>query len=77
MQVVNSQPAQDVNVIVPLEPVCSRTVYLEPSYQVYIDEVSLLPPTASFNISFRLLDATDVYAVYAYGPQNETLRTRS
>jgi len=77
MQVVNSQPAQDVNVIVPLEPVCSRTVYLEPSYQVYIDEVSLLPPTASFNISFRLLDATDVYAVYAYGPQNETLRTRA
>ena len=77
MQVVNSQPAQDVNVIVPLEPVCSRIVYLEPSYQIYIDEVSLLPPTASFNISFRLLDATDVYAVYAYGPQNETLRTRA
>jgi len=77
MQVVNSQLAQDINVIVPLESVCSRTVYLEPSYQVYIDEFSLLPPTGSFNVSFKLLDALNVYAVYAYGPQNQTLKTRA
>ena len=66
-QVVYSQPEHDIR----------RTVYLEPSYQVYIDEVYLPAPATSFNVSFRLLDALNVYAVYAYGPQNEILRTRA
>jgi hypothetical protein len=68
IQVVSSQTAQD-------KPVCSRTVYLEPSYQVYIDEFSVPSSFASFNVSFSLLGATNVYSVYAYGPQNQTLQT--
>jgi hypothetical protein len=73
MQVVSSQTAQDFAVLA--EPKCSRTVYLEPSYQVYIDEISLPTSFSSFNVSFLLLDAINVYGVYAYGPQNQTLQT--
>lgn len=78
MQVVNSQPTQDINAFALDKPTYSRTVYLEPSYQVCIDEFSDLPASiTSFNISFRLLDALNVYGVYAYDPQNQTLRTRA
>ena len=68
IQVVSSQTEQDT-------PVCSRTVYLEPSYQVYIDEFSIPSSFASFNVSFSLLGMTNIYSVYAYGPQNQSLQT--
>lgn len=69
IQVVSSQTAQET-------PVCNRTVYIEPSYQVYIDNFSIPSSFTSFNISFSIFsENANVYSVYAYGPQNQPLQT--
>jgi hypothetical protein len=51
----------------------NRVVYIEPSYQVYIDQVNVPISTADFNISFKVLSEESVFSVNAYGPNNETL----
>lgn len=51
----------------------SRTIYVEPSYQVYIDDVALPGPSAAYNITFLLPTVGVVFEAKAYGPQNESL----
>jgi len=51
----------------------SRTLYIEPSYQVYIDEVTLSEPSSAHNITFLLPTPGVVFEAKAYGPQNQSL----
>lgn len=56
-------------------PVANRTVYIEPSYQVYIDEVTIPSPATSSNVTFNLFSTSEVFSVNAYGPTNQSLNT--
>lgn len=51
----------------------TRTIYIEPSYQVYVDEVSATSPAEYYNITFILPTAGVVFEARAYGPQNQSL----
>ena len=51
----------------------SRTLYIEPSYQVYIDEVTLSEPSSAYNITFLLPTPGVIFEAKAYGPQNQSL----
>jgi hypothetical protein len=51
-------------------------VYIEPSYQVYVDNFSIPSSLTSFNVSFSIFsENANVYSIYAYGPQNQPLQT--
>lgn len=56
-------------------PAANRTVFMEPSYQVYIDEVSIPNPAISSNVTFNLFSTSEVFSVNAYGPANQSLNT--
>lgn len=51
----------------------SRTIYVEPAYQVYVDEVALSAPSSSHNITFLLPTPGVIFEAKAYGPQNQSL----
>ena len=46
---------------------------MEPSYQVYIDNISISAGTPSFNITFPIISNGDVFSASAYGPDNQAL----
>jgi len=50
-----------------------RYVYLEPGYQIYIDDYSLPAPAGNFTIDFKLGSLYNLYSVRASGPENQTL----
>jgi len=50
-----------------------RYVYLEPGYQIYIDDYSLPAPAGNFTISFNLGSLYYLYSVRAFGPENQAL----
>lgn len=56
-------------------PVANRTVYIEPSYQLYIDQVTIPSPATSTNVTFNIYSASEVFSVNAYGPTNQSLST--
>jgi hypothetical protein len=51
----------------------SRTLYIEPSYQVYIDDITLSEPSSTYNITFLLPTPGVIFEAKAYGPMNESL----
>jgi hypothetical protein len=48
-------------------------LYIEPSYQVYVDDVTLTQPSDSYNITFLLPTPSVIFEAKAYGPQNQSL----
>jgi len=51
----------------------SRTLYIGPAYQVYIDDVALAEPSDTYNITFLVTSPGVIFDVRAYGPQNQSL----
>ena len=56
------------------EGTITRTVYIEPMYQIYIDEVTM-PASSNYTLSFKLASLSNVYTITAFGPQNQSLNT--
>jgi len=50
-----------------------RYVYLEPGYQIYIDDYSLAAPAGNFTIDFKMGSVFYLYSVRALGPDNQSL----
>lgn len=61
----NPSQLQDVQI--------SRILYIEPSYQVYIDDVTLVSPSNIYNVTFILPTPGVIFETKAYGPQNQSL----
>lgn len=57
-------------------PTVNRTLYIEPSYLVYVDNV-VFPSSGvpGFNITFQVLSQSCFLSANAYGPSNQTLGT--
>ncbi len=55
------------------ESTMQRYVYLEPGYQIYVDDYSLEAPAGNFTISFKMSSIYYLYSVRAYGPDNQSL----
>lgn len=51
----------------------TRMLYIEPSYQIYIDDVTLTQPSNSYNITFLLPTPSVIFEAKAYDPQNQSL----
>jgi hypothetical protein len=57
-------------------PTIDRTLNVEPSYLVYVDNVALPSNGATnFNITFQVFSQSNLFSVVAYGPGNQTLST--
>ena len=69
-QIVNSSSVANVQAT---STSLNRTVYLEPSYQVYVDQVSIPDSSPNFNITFDVFSSNSLFSVNAYGPSNQSL----
>lgn len=64
-EAANPSQLQDVQI--------ARTLYIEPSYQVYVDEVTVSQTSGSYNITFILPTPGVIFEAKAYGLQNQSL----
>lgn len=51
-----------------------RQVYLEPSYQVYIDDYSLGAPAGNYSSVFKLSSSYNIHSIRAFSPDNQSLQ---
>lgn len=61
-------------VVYSTEASMQRQVYLEPSYQIYIDDYNLGTAAGNFSTTFKLSSSYNIHSIRAYSPDNQSLQ---